>query len=886
MHYVFIIFDESGSMGDFAGSVRVALQELYESKPSECRMGFIGFSDYAIYGDTVESVIHQRGSTNIAGAFELLQVRMEQVNATDDVSIVFISDGCDSEPKQCLLKLWSLKPCIAPCKLLCVAIGDNFPTSMVLNNLRPRFNGSDALPAVISMSSVDDVALVFSELEGLLFYGEEVLSEYDSSTSIRALSKGCVHTYNAAVNRCTSTSTDSFVFEELNDAIDTLEHIVGLALKLDTSSSLSFLPSQRLEAQLYNTEAVVATALSMIGQMHLMLERINTGAGMLQRCTDAERQKVLSYGHIVGRHTKTAQAYHGAQYPVSRGSLRQFLATYEPTPHDETLEEKINWCTQAEYFADAKAHARDILPNVPTLIHVIEYLPLICRTLTMKKPLPQGLHMNCWLGKVEAMPTILTHITTYDFFERFNNKASSHGEIVSGIMLVTKHPSGSLLSRGIGKHLASYLLTRNADLFFPDADLATWAMVAVHILGQQHQAEWMSDELASLKFMHSAIYAQDCSWTRYLMTVWSGSFRQSLITNNDIRHCECPHLNKFILAVFFSKRLSLQYIEERRDAALVEFFGRLSFVSVTDLFTGQFVKKPVDVLDGISFENLPTLRESIRSFRAKLRRSITKSSRFYLEDSVALEPLTSRRFQAWNLDPLIIEQVFNSIAQGKLSPITPEHWASLALTGFYCKTSHGRSELNCLETLATKRDEIERHLIKKFIAQLHTSTPGYVQMKLCGHVVDTHYGLPVLISQRYAEEFFVVHGVDLMDLLDINDYGLSRSACMFRHCPHFARPLGKKATCKKGLPRMGDKLMQHLAPLCVVGGLHRAVLQHPELDETLILEQTMSRLPLVSLVVHEVSSLVANIKAIRQWEPTGDIGGLLVNACFDMARNV
>ena len=85
---------------------------------------------------------------------------------------------------------------------------------------------------------------------------------------------------------------------------------------------------------------------------------------------------------------------------------------------------------------------------------------------------------------------------------------------------------------------------------------------------------------------------------------------------------------------------------------------------------------------------------------------------------------------------------------------------------------------------------------------------------------------------------------------------------------------------------MGDKLMQHLAPLCVVGGLHRAVLQHPELDETLILEQTMSRLPLVSLVVHEVSSLVANIKAIRQWEPTGDIGGLLVNACFDMARNV
>jgi len=661
-----------------------------------------------------------------------------------------------------------------------------------------------------------------------------------------------------------------FAVSLIDEATERLGYLRALLETVDTS----FLPLiiQTMEHHLHHMRGQVADA-----------------SLMLNACSEAEKQKVLSYGHVVGRHTKNAHAHHSAHYSMSKNTLRAFLMQYAPNEHDEALEDKINWCTQATYFEDAKLNVADIMSKIPTLIHTIEYVPIVCRTLTLKLPMPQGIQMNPWLGKIESMPTIITHMTTHDFFERFNKKRfTSHGEVINGIMMVTKDPSGSLLSRGIGKHLASYLLTRNSDLYFPDADLATWAMVAVHILSQEQQPAWMIDELDSLRFMNKAVYSQEGSWTNYMDVVASDDFRQALVKDsNEIpKFCSCPHLNKFILATFFRAGfMTAADLEERRSAVLLEFFGRASFSQLSEIFEGTFTVKPEDILQDIEFEMRSTLNDTIKVYRRKLRAMFLSSLAMrdpfqYSTKPIVpwnihpklIESIAAREFTMWNLNPTSISQTFKSIARLhnlELPDLGDDMWASLALTGFSIKTSIARSRCDRLVTMLESRHEIENNLIDKFTHQVHKQSKTFVASKFHTRMYETHQGLPVLVTPNFAAKFKEVHGRDLVEELDINEYGLSRNACMYPGCHFFAKPLGKKAKSRDGLPRMCDRLQQHIGTLGSVAGLHRMTLTQPTLDPTLVLEQAMSKLPvhmLVSQEVYELSQHIRNIRAPIPWE--------------------
>jgi hypothetical protein len=888
MRHVFFLFDESGSMKDFGHAVRTSLQALHESKPDDCVVGFIGFSDYAIYGDTIDTVREQFGSTNIAAAFELLQVKLRSIRESSEVAVVFISDGCDSREEQCLAKLRLLLQPTLPCVFFCVGVGPQFPTSLAIEYLRPLYHsaGSNAWPAVIPLREVAETPAVFAELEALLFYRQPDMRTFNASSSVRDLITACNQVYNKAVNQCATTKNKDDALRIIDEAMELLGRIHLLAQNIEHSTAsvdTSFLPlaSNLLQAALYNTKRCKSLSETMQHQLHHMRRQIADAGVMLNACSDAEKQKVLSYGHVVGRHTKNAHAHHSAQYHMSKNTLRTFLSQYTSNEHDEALEDKINWCSQAAYFQDARASLADIMPNIPTLIHVMEFVPIVCRTLTLKLPMPQGIQMNPWLGKIEGMPTILTHMTTYDFFERFNKKkASSHGELVNGIMLVTKDPSGSILSRGFGKHLASYLLTRNSDLYFPDADLATWAMVAVFILSQEQQPAWMAAELDTLRIMNKAVYAQEGSWTRYMDVVASEEFRKALVKDSDEipRFCSCPHINKFILAAFFrADTMTAADLEERRIAALVEFFGRASFTQLSEVFEGTFTINPVDVLEDIEFHMHSTLQETLKAFKQMLRTTFINklTSRPVVPWNVRpkiIESIATKQFSMWNLNPASISQIFKSIAAlngQRLPDIDDDTWAALALTGFATKTSIGRSRCERLVTLLESRHEIENNLVEKFTQQVHKQAHGFVGKKFDARMLQTHQGLPVLITPNFAAKFKELHGRDLIEELDVNDYGLSRNACMHPQCPFFAKPLGKKAKSRDGKPRMCDRLRQHLGSLCSIGGLHRTTLTNPTMEPSSICEQALHKLPLHMLVSHEVHNLLQHIRNIRApipWE--------------------
>ena len=578
---------------------------------------------------------------------------------------------------------------------------------------------------------------------------------------------------------------------------------------------------------------------------------------MFSRLSDVERQKVMSYGHVTCRHSKKAQQLHGARLGQSKYSLRVFLADYKCNEHDDELSERISWMTQSEYFTEASAQLGG-LASIPSLVHMIDFVPIVCRTLTMRLPLPAGIQMNIWLGKIDAMPTILTHLTTVDFFQNFQKRSSSHGENVNSLMLVSRDPSGTFLSSGFAKHLASYLLTRNSELYMADAHLATWNMVATFILNREEQSEWMLDELETLEIMHKGTYSSPSSWTKYLDLVASGEFQRALALKQDSHFSATPHIGKFILAVFFLKDLNKSQLEARRDCAIVEFISRLRLAKASDVFSASFNVSPKDIIEDVEFDLLATPSESLRAFNIQLRLAclfaVSKRDAVHMmcrrsmlgSDTVKLEDLNHRKFNKWNLSPLVIDRVFRSMGRLRgfdLEPVTD--WPSLVISGIQNKPT----------TFHEAFSAIEAELVARFLKHVQSIAKSYVSVKFNHMSWHEHRGLPVLITREFASAFRAKHGRDLIAELDVNEYGLSRCACLFPLCRYFAKPLGKKFT--KGAPRMTDKLKQHLSIFAHVRGVHRTVLSRPGDSTNEIVDDIVgSSLALLAWVSVDVADLI------------------------------
>ena len=490
---------------------------------------------------------------------------------------------------------------------------------------------------------------------------------------------------------------------------------------------------------------------------------------------------------------------------LSHQTLRSFLEQYEVNAYDEALEDKISMCSQAALLQDAKASLKMMMPQIPTLVHLIQFMPVVCRTLTLSMPLPDGLQMNPWLGHVNGMPTILTHMTTYDFFERFNNRLERRGEVINGIMLVTTDPSGSLLAKGIGRHLASYLLTRNSDLYFPDADLATWGMVAAFLLRQSTLKEWMLQEVRTLVGMAKAVYSTAAgSWSSYVEEVVSDGFRRALLTSSPQlpKHCQCPHINKFVLACLIAgERLTLPQLQERRDAAIVEFFARRG-AKMTELFECRFQDQ---VVGPVVIE--ATLEETCKRFKRSL-------GKWELVRTLHIDEC--RRLSHWNLSVGRLEQSFSNLA--RLQGMELEAVADLSSLMFTGLKFRDDPVIRCDGTKKACMADVD--VDKELRMHLAAAIPGHVERAF--HLaMDTTHRLPIVMSEANMATFLCKHGRDLKEELDVTPWGLSRVACLSPECPFFAKPIGRRARSRIGMPRMADRLVQHLAGLPGDKGLHR-----------------------------------------------------------------
>ena len=598
---VYFIIDDSGSMSAYERMVRSAVKEMVSvdrnTDKTKYTYHFIGFSESAVISNDIDALPFQGSSTDIVSAFNLLKGhamdnrRTGQGTGQEPLTkyiIVFVSDGMDNDPSTVNARLSQLgrftdgKVSV----LFAVAVGDGFPTKMVIESLRPNYhNASDCLPMVFPLRCPEETCSVFANLAHYVFkcdHFRETL-DFDETSTLEDLQKGVDAVYNYYILKSAQEHDASKSRRLLEMAKFTLHKILKLVDQLDGKVAKPLASILLVKNGKQRCKTLVLDAIT---KVNAYIDQAVKGQ-LLAKLSDPDKQKALAYGNVAGKHLAKSIKYHSADFAKTVRSLADCLRNYDASQAAADSEVSDGVVTQAEAMLDAQGCADALVESAESLIGLLELLPVVGRLLQVETC--SGTQINPFLVRVVSMPTVLQHSNTVDFFTLFRGAYASRGETANCLLPITRNASPkSLLRLPCGAHLATFLLCRNVELRFATAQLALQAAVVTHCL-ENHGPGWIDGVLDETYESYRCVYGGHgiatepglgCAFRAYMKVVAGPDFRLALVTSSDAlpAECTCEHLTKYVLAVYVlireGRSFSADELLERMKAAVVETVGR------------------------------------------------------------------------------------------------------------------------------------------------------------------------------------------------------------------------------------------------------------------------------------------------------------------------
>ena len=421
---LYFILDESGSMQQFTSQTRVCVDNIIKGNTDpNVTFTVIAFSTrLQVVNDVAKLGGAELQGTNIFPAFEkvhhLVNESIYRKKPPAKVVTIFVSDGDDTftEKNMLQVKLKALGPLPFPSQLFTIGVGQGFPTTLVVDVLRPLYHkGSDATPAVLPVITPDEIPWTFEQMKLLAFeeiYGSVVVPEsIDETTSNRDLMRYTQVMYNKCVNQCAMSgrkpNENYTLMFDTKTAINRVSEIAKTRHNEEKGGQFKPLLSAIIERKVNSPKACLTAALNAITRLNKMLDDANRGR-LLSDLPDEAKKELLGRQYVEGRLTATASKYRSADSSVTVNSLKRLLENYKPNDQDKALEDSINLTTQEEYFLDAKNNIQHLLSQTHTIQGILEYVSIVCRTVTLKTPIPRdALQMNEWLAEVCALPQVI-----------------------------------------------------------------------------------------------------------------------------------------------------------------------------------------------------------------------------------------------------------------------------------------------------------------------------------------------------------------------------------------------------------------------------------------------------------------------------------------------
>jgi hypothetical protein len=215
-----------------------------------------------------------------------------------------------------------------------------------------------------------------------------------------------------------------------------------------------------------------------------------------------------------------------------------------------------------------------------------------------------------------------------------------------------------------------------------------------------------------------------------------------------------------------------------------------------------------------------------------------------------------------NLSTGMITQYFKRLCPG-LADLDHHAWIEIFSQSMHTRDSFKR---NTHQFQPVRNDVIYRDMMKFLRSSVFGAARLHVHSKYATKTALTHTGMPILLPENYMAAFKKKHGRDLKAELEVNEYGLSKVACLYPTCPFFALPLGKARICCKQ-KCMNQRLKEHLS--CSIPAFHKIVFQNPRKTVHEIINLILENEPLARISRQRVGEIIRYVEQIQTpipWE--------------------
>jgi hypothetical protein len=340
------------------------------------------------------------------------------------------------------------------------------------------------------------------------------------------------------------------------------------------------------------------------------------------------------------------------------------------------------------------------------------------------------------------------------------------------------------------------------------------------------------EELSQVRGAFEAVYTNDTAehFHDYVRHLCSPSFRECLVTSSDAlpAYCRCPHLTKYVFALWVAGAWSAPELRRRQLALLVELFHRsgrtLAWCCPLQLEPEQWLAQRAPPRGNILRH--ATLSEAQRARRAELEAALAGAPAYSLFAAVVLDEDAVERTCHYQFSVASVAAMFRGLgglcgAQDYSGETSPDRLA-LLLSVSEERDNLKRSADPRYTRVMPPEEVLRRGArvgIRSFTQAVLAAEEAALPDAYAAAAVVVHgVGPATVFFPEFVARFRARHGVDLGEVYGLSAAGLPTNACCLAGCPLYLRPLGRPRGA--GLHR---RLRAHLEPVGVVPALHKTI---------------------------------------------------------------
>lgn len=782
---------------------------------------------------------HGGGGTNITAAFNVLEKEMENIPKETPLTVIFISDGQDSNLNALERKFKELKGNYNRRRLnfICLGIGSSFPTFLSMRLREKYHKGDETLPAIFLIEYPSEKAFLnkFESIKPYFSYNNEriikppVLILPWREYSNKVYESGWVMTDSDKVeldgveidiskNRYNIEGVVE-IFRSWTqmihlDSLQTSEDVKDRALK--TLAIMEEIIKEVKEAKgidLLNLGALNEKQGESIsfGQraMNNYLKHTAVRAAWFyedikllangksaKELNEFDAAKRIGIGTIVGKYHQKAFALKGItvdDFQVIRDDFKEIYANTKLNPKSNQEASVITLQNQKEIFLQ-----EDFLKGLElckSQFDLVEAFPVIGLAIKIKRF--DGSRLNPWMTSVRFIAKHNKAIDSISILQAQNSLQLKVGEdkietINAVLPLFDKEDADlqPLISSKLFHLLMTFNVVQNIDTLYEEAYLTLLANTLLYLF-EQPESEWRDNLFAMIHSTCQITYSQEESFLQYRAGLLNDP-PLAITKDHDQLKFGSIDLSKAILHLFMirqEKKSNEEKIEQILQAIIQRFVQKIMKDKDTKLESYLKVKSK-----GTSLENVKNItRKNFHKFQTKgdFRRGVL--------EAFEVEASNPDQYEFdWDISPLEkIEDKLNlNVMQGLSKAMinrvpTKEEWIKYIVLGYSCSDL-----VDCFANKDTNVHDLTGKLGKKLTVDVQKG--GVQRLPQTQEVIKAlepefeHYFrelhweiLP--ISETDLKKHCEKTGTSYQKYQWLAGSGLLRNACLAPKCPFYLK---------------------------------------------------------------------------------------------------